>query len=516
MPKRIKPSPARISHARRKAEGGSAQRPTAAHEEFWRVRAQLRAAQEEMRFNCKQLRERSAELARFTNNLDNRIRGVDLPILILEADLRIRKFSHLAAHMFHLISSDVGRPLTDVAWEADIPDLGALVRQVSEHQQCVDRDVQARDGRWYRLRIRPCEGSRSNGPVLLALGTISTVRRSLEWVRQEREFAEAFASTVREPLLVLDTEFRVVRASRAFYDMFRVFPRATEGQILFQLGAGEWNVPDLRGMLENVLSGNSRLGNVELELEFPPAGFRTMSINARPVLAARGSASMILLAIDDITERQRSEAALARARDEERRLLAREVHDDLVQRLARVAIDLGACAADTKKSEENRQQQLRSLQSRVIEAAEVGRRLAHELHPTELEDLGLESALRGYCESLSEEWGIRVEFTCRNLPAEFKRETASCIYRVAQESLRNIAKHAEAQRARVVLEAAGELLRLRVADSGAGFPLSSSYTASGIGIASMRERVRLSGGIFVIQSAPGRGTQILVEIPLEQ
>ena len=162
---------------------------------------------------------------------------------------------------------------------------------------------------------------------------------------------------------------------------------------------------------------------------------------------------MILLAIEDVTQRARLDLArLASAQEEERRRVAREIHDDLIQRLASLAIDLGGCASKLPTSPQRLKKQLRSFQTRVVGAADTGRRVAYELHPSELEDAGLEEVLRAHCESISQSHGFAVTFSSRNLPQGLSRELASCLYRVAQESLRNVAKHATARKANVTLE----------------------------------------------------------------
>ena len=140
-----------------------------------------------------------------------------------------------------------------------------------------------------------------------------------------------------------------------------------------------------------------------MEHEFPSIGYRSMLLNARQIHRPSGRAPMILLAIEDVTQRTRLDLArLAAAQEEERRRIAREIHDDLIQRLAGLAIDLGGCASKPPDSAQRLKKALRLFQTRVVEAAETGRRVAYELHPSELEDAGLEDALRAFCENISQ------------------------------------------------------------------------------------------------------------------
>jgi len=199
--------------------------------------------------------------------------------------------------------------------------------------------------------------------------------------------------------------------------------------------------------------------------------------------------------------------------EDERQRVARELHDNLIQLLAGIGMDLGK-AADTAKP--GLKKELRAFQARVVETAEIGRRVAYELHPSELEDLGLEAALRAYCERLAKEQGFAFQVTSRNVPGGLPKEIASCLYRVAQESLHNIVKHAKTQRAAITLEGGADSIRLSVQDQGVGFSVRSQAASSGLGIVSMRERAQLANGTFAIASEPGHGTRVSVEVPLRR
>jgi DNA-binding NarL/FixJ family response regulator/anti-sigma regulatory factor (Ser/Thr protein kinase) len=155
-------------------------------------------------------------------------------------------------------------------------------------------------------------------------------------------------------------------------------------------------------------------------------------------------------------------------------------------------------------------------------AAELGEyHIAHKLHPSELEDLGLAAALRAYCEHFRRERiehfrreGINVEFTERGVHQTVSREIASCLYKVTQEGLRNVVKHAKTKQASVTLEGAGDRIRLRIEDRGSGFPVESLAGTAGLGIPIMRGLVRLMKGNFKINSKPGQGTEISVDLPV--
>jgi len=208
-------------------------------------------------------------------------------------------------------------------------------------------------------------------------------------------------------------------------------------------------------------------------------------------------------------------AFLISAQEDVRRRISRELHDDLVQRLALMAIDLGKLISQTWPAVSAVPEELRGLQERAIQAAELTRHIAHELHPMTVEDLGLATALRSVCEDFAHREGIDVEFTGENLPQSPKRETASCLYSIAQEALLNVSKHAQAKHVRVELKSSADRVSLSIADDGIGFPTRSAGGGMGLGVLNMRERVGWLKGSFSLESRPGGGTQISVALPIQ-
>jgi len=232
--------------------------------------------------------------------------------------------------------------------------------------------------------------------------------------------------------------------------------------------------------------------------------------------------------ISDITQRKQLEqaaqthaqevhalaASLLTAEEDERRRVSRELHDQICQQLASLAIDIGGLAAVPPPAGET-QSRLRSLQARVVKASEETRHIAYELHPSVLDDLGLVASLRDLCKQFSERaTDITLKFTDVALPAAVPREVASCLYRVAQQGLQNIAEHANAKRVSVALRLQKGTLGLTIADDGAGFDPKAVKGRGGLGLIGMEERARLVNGKLSIVSKPGRGTRIALEVPL--
>ncbi|MFZ0522892.1 MAG: PAS domain S-box protein [Candidatus Acidiferrales bacterium] len=223
----------------------------------------------------------------------------------------------------------------------------------------------------------------------------------------------------------------------------------------------------------------------------------------------------------DITDRKLTADSLEElsgrlitAQEEERSRIARELHDDFSQRLALLGIVLSQLWKKRPESAEEERIVVRDLWNRTQEMASDVHRLSHQLHSSKLQHLGLGPALAGLCEEVSERYGIQVEFTEHGASSEIPKIVALCLFRVAQEALSNVVKHSRAQRAQVDLVNGNQVIGLRVADAGSGFDVALRGADVGIGLAGMRERLRLVGGRLSVESIPTRGTAIFGEIPL--
>ncbi len=209
-------------------------------------------------------------------------------------------------------------------------------------------------------------------------------------------------------------------------------------------------------------------------------------------------------------------AQLLTVQEDERRRLSRELHDDINQKLAMLAMDLELLAAKGSIPLDSLTEQLHTFRDRVAELSDCVHDLAYQLHPSVLDDLGLGVALKSYIKDYSQREGIDVTFHQGEMPEVLEPEVSTCLYRVVQESLRNVAKHAKAEKVWVTVESTPDTINLTVKDSGVGFTPESRIKGSGLGLVSMQERVRLVHGDFAVTSSPGGGTQISVRVPLEQ
>jgi PAS domain S-box-containing protein len=224
----------------------------------------------------------------------------------------------------------------------------------------------------------------------------------------------------------------------------------------------------------------------------------------------------------DITDRKLAEEALAsvgqrliEAHEQERAWIARELHDDIVQRISLVAVELeegDELAGDPTTAVHDHIQQ--ALQ-RLSDLARDVQTLSHRLHSSKLEYLGLVSAAKSFCGELSEQRSVRIEFKHSNIPASVPKEISLCLFRVLQEALQNAIKHSGSQDFAVEASGTPDGIRLAVTDSGIGFDYRNAMKGRGLGLVSMRERLRLVNGELSIQSRSGHGTTVIALVPLQ-
>ena len=205
---------------------------------------------------------------------------------------------------------------------------------------------------------------------------------------------------------------------------------------------------------------------------------------------------------------------LITAQEAERTRIARELHDDVNQQLAALSISLSGLKRRLPSEAAEAQQEVARLQQQTIALSEAIRHLSHELHPGVLQHAGLVAALQGDCAEFGSQHGIDVTFHADAGLEEIPADVALCLYRVAQEALHNMARHAGARQAEVALTRSDDILELRIADDGQGFDLAAARRRGGLGLISIDERVRLVQGGVQIVTEPRRGTELRVRVPL--
>ena len=223
----------------------------------------------------------------------------------------------------------------------------------------------------------------------------------------------------------------------------------------------------------------------------------------------------------DITDRKLAEEALGsigrkliEAHEEERTWIARELHDDIAQRIALLAVELERCSPQASSSMDEMNENLQLTRQRISDLGKDIQALSHRLHSSKLEYLGLPTAARSFCRELAEQRKVQIEFIHTDIPAEIPKEISLCLFRVLQEALQNAIKHSDDQNFTVEMRGSEEGISLTVMDEGVGFDWQEAMNHRGLGLISMRERLRLVNGELSIQSAPSCGTVVCARVPL--
>jgi two-component system, chemotaxis family, CheB/CheR fusion protein len=277
------------------------------NEELETAKEEIQATNEELNTINDELQRRNIESTQVSNDLLNLLSSINIPILMLGGDLQIRRFTPIAQTIFNLIPTDIGRPLSDINYNLNIPNLEKQILEVINTLNLKTQEVQDQEGHWYDLRIRPYRtmDNKIDG-VVIVLVDIDGIKHSAAQLRQSRDYAEAIVNTVRESLVVLNAEFCVLTANRCFYEMFQILPAETEQRLIFEIGNGKWNFEVLRSLLKNILPSDSPSQDLEVEYNFEHEQ-KTMRFNARKMPQIEDK-QMILLMIEDITRLKQWEA----------------------------------------------------------------------------------------------------------------------------------------------------------------------------------------------------------------
>ena len=329
-----------------------------------------------------------------------------------------------------------------------------------------------------------------------------------------REYEKAVEG-VEEFIIVLDREFRCLMANREFLKRRALTIEQVVGHFAHEFLDKEIYENTIKPRLEECFRGN--VVRYELKYSYPRIGERDLFASYYPVEGNNGvdRAACIL---HDVTDRKRAEQALAdmsrkllESQEQERVRIGRELHDDINQRLAMLAIEMEQLPKDTPEL----QTRMLELQEELSQISDDVQALSRDLHSSKLEYFGAVGGIRSWCKEFAERQKMEIDFRS-DVDSPLPRSIGLPLFRVLQEALHNASKHSGVKRVEVQLREEFGEIHLVVSDSGAGFDVEDALHGKGLGLSSMHERVRLVNGTIVIESKPAAGTKIHVRVPIDQ
>lgn len=320
---------------------------------------------------------------------------------------------------------------------------------------------------------------------------------------EAKEYAESIVETIHEPLLVLHPDLTVKSCNAAFYAFFRVSPADTIGRRIYDLCNGQWKIPALRTLLEDVLPGSNVFNDFEVDHVFDSIGRRVMLLNARRL----DHVQLILLGIRDITtDRIDLQRQIAERMVREQERVSGELHDSVGQQLVGAKMLADSLVAALEQQHSPQAQLMRRLATQLDETLHQVRRISRGLRPVDVDQMGLTFALQQLAERCRETTGVECRFECpRPVPVP-DPAMATHLYHIAQEAAQNALKHGSPKTIVIGLQQTEGGPVLEVRDDGKGFePQQQSH---GLGQRTMRQRAALIGAELDVTSELGQGTTV--------
>ena len=389
--------------------------------------------------------------------------------------------------------------------------------------------------RWVEGRAKPVYDE--GGQCLKMSGFIVdiTERKQAEDALRlsEDKFSKAFRSSPDAIAIASLADGMILEVNGRWEEILGYTRDEAVGRTVWELQI--YQNPGERARLVSMVDEQGSARDFEVDLRKKTGEIRNVLTCAEPMMIR--DEPCLLVIVRDVTELKRAEEALRRneealrrshariedlagrliaAQEDERRHIARELHDDLNQQVAALAIGISRLKRQFPDAGAAVQEQIARLREKTDWLSERIRQLSHDLHSSILQHVGLPAALNSYCAEFSDREGIAVTLDIRDGVEAVSQDAALCLYRVAQESLRNVARHSGARSAIVALTRVNGAVELRVADEGVGFDPGQAREGRGLGLVSMEERVKLLHGNFVLTTRPGAGTELRAQIPLRR
>jgi two-component system CheB/CheR fusion protein len=275
------------------------------NEELETSKEELQSVNEELMTVNAESQNKIDELTRANDDMNNLLASTEIATIFLDAELRIKRFTPPAANVIKLIHTDIGRPISDIVLTLEYESLEKDVEQVLKTLVPVEKEVTDKSGKWYLMRILPYRTVENviDGVVITFVDITSQKNLQMELI-DARDYAACLVRTVREPLIVLDAGLHVIAANQSFCDVFKFSKEEIENRLIYDLGNRQWDIPQLREMLEDTLSAKTILKDFHVEHDFPLIGRKKMNLNVHSIKQSGKDRGLIILTIEDVTEKR--------------------------------------------------------------------------------------------------------------------------------------------------------------------------------------------------------------------
>jgi len=516
------------------------------NEELETSKEELQSLNEELITVNSQLEEKVSELVETTDVLNNLLSSTGIATLFLDAELRIKRFTPATDRLFNLIPTDIGRPISDISRKFHDPDLLTDAKTVLDRLAPIETEVFTEEAKriCYVRCILPfrTNDNRIDGVVITFVDITERKEKEI-LVQRARSFAEAIVNTIHEPLLILDKRLRVISANRSFYNTFRTDAKTTEGLSVFDIANGQWNIPTLRTLLEEIIPEQGQFNDYEVTHDFQSIGHKTMLLNARKLEGLPDQPRLTLLAIEDISKRKDAERAFIEEKNKSEeanqaksRFLSAASHDlrqplqalSLLNRvLENTVMDPGTLAIIEKQTES-----ISSMGELLNSFLNLSKIQAGAIEPVirELSIAGLLERLKREFALQTQEKGLGLHVVACSATI---RSDPNLLDRILHNFIANAIAYTNTGKVLIGCRRQGSNLRIEVWDTGAGIPANRLETVfvefhqldnparekskgMGLGLAVAKYTALLLGHPIDVRSTPGKGSMFAVEVPMQE
>jgi two-component system, chemotaxis family, CheB/CheR fusion protein len=530
-------------------------------EELETSKEELQSVNEELTTVNHELKEKVDEISRFNSDLQNLLTSTDIGTIFLDRNLYIRRFTPRVQDLFNIISSDINRPFTHLTHKLVYPNLAEDAAQVLKTLARVEREIRSLDGNWYIARLLPYRtlDDKIDGVVLTFLDITKLKTAEGQVKGGEERWRLVVESMEEHAIFAIALDGRISSWNSGAQHIFGYSESEAIGMPAEKLFTPEdraHQIPE-QEMKKALIDG--RANNERWHIRKDGSLFYASGVMTLMRDSAIGDFVKILR---DLTEQKQQEEALQKLNEElenrvrirtnqlensyhilqeemterrasdaqvkellrrvvgaqeiERHRISRDLHDMFGQQLTALRLNLSSVKERLGEQSELQEQlgQTQELAKQIDADLDF---LAWELRPASLDELGLVAAIEGFIQDWSKHFGIAADFHTAGLAAiRLQSDIEINLYRIAQEALNNIYKHAEASQVDIILEHRDKSVVLIIEDNGKGFnPNEKINIEEGLGLISMRERAALVGGTLEIEATPGKGTTIFSRIPIQ-